>query len=49
MKKEVILCDMCENKIAKFKCALCNRDLCEDNNCSTGLFGTCWRKEDYFL
>jgi len=28
MKKEIILCDDCQKKVAETKCAICQKDLC---------------------
>ena len=33
-KKEVVICDKCNEKIAKYKCDLCEIDLCSEYNCS---------------
>jgi hypothetical protein len=30
MKTEVIVCDLCKEKIAKQKCEICDEDCCED-------------------
>ena len=30
VKQEVILCDVCNKKVAKYRCRLCGKDLCED-------------------
>lgn len=29
MKKEVIICDICNKTLAKRKCEICNKDFCE--------------------
>jgi len=29
-KTNIIICDVCEKKIVKHKCEVCNKDLCED-------------------
>ena len=33
MKKEIEICDICGNSIAKKKCEVCGKDFC--NNCGT--------------
>jgi len=35
MKKEICVCDICGNNIAKYKCYICGKDLC-DNLCCSG-------------
>lgn len=36
-KKDIIICDKCGEKIAKYKCDLCGKDLCSDYTCSKGV------------
>lgn len=38
MKKESIICDICENKVATDICIICKKDVC--NNCVKILYST---------
>jgi hypothetical protein len=33
MKTEMILCDMCKNKLGIYKCSICDKDTCETDAC----------------
>lgn len=37
METNVILCDICEDRVAKRKCGLCDKDICESGHCMRNL------------
>ena len=37
MKKETLMCDVCEESMAKSKCSICGRDVCSRLKCNRNI------------